>query len=661
MSILASLITILDNLILAAAQAKPIWDTSDARTNILFFPTQPLSLVQVRQGTLAARAGGLQTDSQLRPRVSAIIGSGATIGGLAELLLPVYNRGGGALLTARKLAQAIAVYNQIYLPATTMANYKVGLRIPLPIEVDQADNAWIIEPDFIQSQAAAFVSSWQVIEQRPSALELPNPAALREQSLALIQNTPTLQAKGIQLHALAMTNPFDAVFLTFEVFRQLGADAFATALVYAQSSYAMQNHQNRLLASLTAGNALLRRIMQILSAQSNLSVNDQAAVQTAIGVLKDALGLGASATLISPRELPKTASQGAPNPSKANYRIVLGRTVLAGVTAAETIQGTTFRGPALFGTLNPSSFIADNIALLNPNNEPTLAARLSIVQAIAVNEALFDGIRLRDAGILSTGFQQWSAHVNTELSMLLWRFKQLSPDEYMLYFGLHGLEVRIEQHADGQKNPTCMLQKVQLQGNNTLNSICIDLPLSPLDQRLNFFGGNRVGNDVLLTSDTALDWAARFRIAALSSLNFRCVQVLQAACRFDRLSRDVGNVTVGEIQVKLRDLVSSQYGAALLLDSHINKPGKVRQDLQNAISAVPGTSQVKLADILEVRRMKLRALEPDIIADYRDRRDTFDTTSRNKKIDKQNLSKAVDSFQSWAMGNGIPNCEQIFQ
>src|SRR5262249_25449264 len=144
-------------------------------------------------------------------------------------------------------------------------------------------------------------------------------------------------------------------------------------------------------------------------------------------------------------ELPETIGQlmdrgpvsnapGPAEPTGGRHRIVLGHDVPVGRVKEETISGVTYRGPAYPGRLLPGPFATADAARL-PTDASSMA-RLAIVSGIAPNEGNLDAIRMRDAGILSSGIHQWSAHSAPELPSLLFRFKRLSAEEFSLYFGM---------------------------------------------------------------------------------------------------------------------------------------------------------------------------------------------------------------------------------
>ena len=609
------------------------WDTADATQNAIFYPT---NTARLRIDSLAALRGGLVTDTSLRARVSAIVGPGATMRGIAQLILPLYTTAATRshpAPTVDELLKGLMVYNQFYLPTKTMNHFQDGLRIPLPIEIDRTNGDWVLNANAMRLWARSFKTAWQpLVDQRPARLPQPDPAALAGTVQTFLNNNPTALARGIHLGALIMSNPFRHVFFFFEAMRQLAAAAFEVVLVLMDNAV---NHQMQLLATLTAGNALLRNIEMILAnPPRNITSRQQQSLSRAIPMLNRALRPGGSSAI--PRELPETPQQlanrpgnlgwqviQANDPTGGRHRIVLGRDVLAGSINVSIINGHRYRGPAYGGRISPTQFIAANANLLNPTNNVQLAARLQIVQAIAVNEGFLDAVRLRDRGIVSSGMQQWSAHVDIELPSLLARYKQMAPDEFMLFFGIYGLDVRPDGH-DGHGNPRFKLQEVQAGGAR--------VDLNRWRDRRNFFGGSTVGN----TTTFRTHWAARFREPPIASMKYRIAQLLQAAARFDRVLREVGNITVGGNPVALNTLITSQLGAALILDAHINMPARVRGDLQRAAN-------------LAGHQPDANALDQAITRNYARIRHTHNTPARNRNINRHRPALDVNhgTFNGW--------------
>lgn len=615
------------------------WATADAAANVLLHPA--VRPANVREEALAHRRGGLVTDTALRPRVSAIVGPGSTIAGIARAIRPFYvgARASGAAAPSPpselELAQALLVYNRYYLALPAMTGFTDGLRLTLPIEIDVHDGSLLVDSNLIRTWAGAFEATWTpLLARRPAHLAQPDPAALDQEVAEFLRLHADTRRRAIALQARLMKNAFETVFLFFAVFQQLGAQAFDVALELMNNCV---NHQIELLAGLTAGNAVLRRLIMALSAApAALSADRQRELQRANSMLRDALGLGAGQTATSARELPETAQQlanrpggvggwqqvAAQDPAGGRHRMVLGRDVLAGVIANSVIGGITYTGPAYGGRMSPAQFIQNNQALLNPTNDPTLAARLDLVAAISVNEGFLDAIRQRDRGVVSVGLQQSSAHVEIELPALMFRYKSASPDLFMLHFGIHGLDV--EPHGvDGHGNPRYQFVRVQPDGTR--------VTLATWQQILTFFGG--AGGPAAYTFLT--DWAARFRAAAVSSPQFSVAQLLEAASRLDRILREVPSLNIATVgAVPLDTLVTSMHGVALILDAHINLPGFVGADLQNAANAAGHAADANVQ-------------EQTLIDEYQPARHTHDTPARNANLDAQGLSHQHGSFTGW--------------
>jgi hypothetical protein len=253
-------------------------------------------------------------------------------------------------------------------------------------------------------------------------------------------------------------------------------------------------------------------------------------------------------------------------------------------------------------------------------SDSTSAARLAIVSGIADNEGKLDAIRMRDLALLSSGIHQWSAHAADELPSLLARFKQLAPEEFSLYCGMYGLDVVPDPNAAhvGQ----FLLQRVDAAG--------VATPMSYAALRT-FLGGavDAAGTVVFGTS-----WASLFRLAALASEAYRRCQLLEAIGRFDRIKRDVGTITVAGAPIAIDTLITSERGVAFLLDSHINKPKKVKPVLQAAAQAAGLPVDPDQRD---------RALT----SAFRATRDVYDRPRRNAGVDGASFAAAHDTFKGW--------------
>ena len=616
-----------------AAPPPTPFDTADAVGNVLLFP---VAVAATREGQLAATEGGLVTDAALRPRVSVIVGPGATPRGIAERLVPLYTGAAPAVPavpppTAEELAQALLVYSRNFLPVPALREYRVGLRLPVPIEIEPATGAWVLSSARVREWAGGFDPAWApLLDRRPRLLDPPDPDAAALDAVDFLGAHTTALQRGTGLLARVLTNPSAAVLTSFEVLRLLEDEAFMTALEFFNAAVA---HQVNLLATLTAGSATLRRLEPVLAAPpAGLTPQEQQAVARALAMTDAALRPGG--VLTTARELPETPQQLADrgaiplsvqpalqDPPGGSHRIVLGRDVLAGRIGTFPAAPPNFRGPSYVGRIPPAGFIGAHRAHINPLGDARLDARLDIVAAISPNEGALDAIRLQDAGIVSTGIHQWSANFELELPALMWRYRSIAPLEFDLFFRLYGLEVR-PNGADGFGNPRFMLQQVAANFNVS--------DLATFAQRRTFFGGVVVGTQTRF--DTV--WAARFRMASVALWSFALAQTFEAAERFDRIVREVGNLNVGGINTPLSDVISSRHGVALILDQHINRPAAVRPDLQAAVNFV---GPQPTAD----------ALDRAVTNRYAATRTLQDAALRTQRIVNLGLDRAHDSFTGW--------------
>jgi hypothetical protein len=626
---------VLDQILALVAGANPPAIGDEAR-NVLRYPATPPATV--RTDVLSHTEGGLITDAAPRPRVSVLLGPGATFQGIADSLLPLYATaaaaaGGTPAPTRDELARAIVVYNRSYLPATTWEQHAVGLRLPLPVEIDQASPDWIVNADSVRQWAGQFDGAWlNHLTAPPSPLDLPDPlTALPQQAADLLSGFPPPAppgqeaALGAALMARVLTNPFSAVLLVLEVLRLLADRTVEVALAVLDD---MVDHQAALLGATTAGNGLLRRLDAVLAAAP--AGTDQTRLARDRALIAGALFTTPGGPRVAVHELPETAAQradrgpvpdaaiGPAAPAGGVHRLVLGHEVGVGnVRQYPTIAtGTRYRGPAYAGGVAPGPFVTADAARLP--QDAVSQARLAIVLGIAANEGNLDAVRQRDAGILSSGIHQWSAHSTPELGALLSRFKGLAADEFELFFRLYGLDV----------TPAATAGSYQWQ---SLDATDAATPLTTWAQIQAFFEGtvDASGVDVFGTT-----WAARFRLAGLVSEAYRRSEILEAIARFDRIKRDVGTITVTGNAVPVEQLITSQQGAALLLDSHINQPSAVRAVLQAAAQApnLPADPD---------------QLDRRLTAVFETTRSVSDRTLRNQRIDAQSFDRAHGSFTGW--------------
>ena len=269
--------------------------SSGGTGNVLLFPD--VTPTQIRIEPLAHLEGGLVEDVSLRPRLSAILAAGMTIRGLAARLLPFFTvttpstspQVNSSPPTVDELAQAILVYNSRYLPVPALTNFTVGLRLPLPIEIDTATGDFIVNPGAIRLMAARFDGAWaSLLDRSPGALATPSGADLDSAVTDFLAAHTTPLARGVALMSRALSNSFATVGMMTRMFEQLGAGAFDVAFEFMNHTV---RHQIELLASLIPGDAILRLLRIALSAPpANLTAEREARRQRMLQALPASAG-----------------------------------------------------------------------------------------------------------------------------------------------------------------------------------------------------------------------------------------------------------------------------------------------------------------------------------------------------------------------------------
>ncbi|MBR0713548.1 DUF4157 domain-containing protein [Bradyrhizobium liaoningense] len=273
-----------------------------ARSGIQFVPTDVQDTVV---GPVGVRGGLLDGGMS---RLSVIIGENMTLHLLSLELLPLWTTatpftppGAAAplpldIVTADQLAQALLVYNQTYLevpPAQqppAMQKWRAGLRLPLPVEIDEATHVATVNPQTIIALAGAFDPAMApVLQQRATATVAPSAAQIAVEVATFLRDPQFADAtsRGITLGARALTSATAELPFIREVFRQLSAaDALGIAIAF------LENFVQRewvLLASQRDGSAILRLFQASLNAaapplnatqQSRLAVMSAAIAST---------------------------------------------------------------------------------------------------------------------------------------------------------------------------------------------------------------------------------------------------------------------------------------------------------------------------------------------------------------------------------------------
>lgn len=620
-------------------------------------PVAPATRPALVEGVLAHAHGDLTTDTSLPPRVSFVLGPGATLGGvvaeLTDLLVTITTRTTTAPVPdVGTVGAALQTYSSTHLGNTPTDRLHVGLRIPLPIEIDQTTGRWVTNFETIQTWAAVpppIVLPASAV--RP--LDIPDPATLRATVTTDLAAEADASDLASGLAARTLLNSFEPVFYIYALFAQVrrtrAAQEVPLALAMADSYV---NHQVELLASTTAGNAVLRRLWFTLEAvdATTLSAAQQASLLRNRRLLAGALGLAATAPpvpdmwqspyiagpTVTPRELPLPAASvalaaaaapaGSVTAAEAAggvQQMVLGRQLRAGRNGGYS----GYTGVAHFGNMLPGPFVAAHNAEINPTADARIDERSAIVVAIAPNEGLLDAARLRDRGLLSTGLQQWTDHVNTEANVLWDHLRAMAPDEFDLYVGLYRLLPRIWQHIETAATPDPTAAQLTADNPWADAAVIADplaAPSAPVDHFASYATLYRLdaGTRVRMPQATAADiglrfpffggsgpagarvfapgWSARVRLAARCSIDYCVAEMHMANKRFDRILRDARDFLVPGTpapgggaplpRYTVAQLLTTEYGAALILDQHINAPGYIRTDVNTAVNSVPAAA-----------------------------------------------------------------------
>jgi hypothetical protein len=205
-------------------------------------------------------------------------------------------------------------------------------------------------------------------------------------------------------------------------------------------------------------------------------------------------------------------------------------------------------GPG-FATIGPTTLKAWLQSLAAP--PPGIsAAAVRTVQAMCVNEGGLEAINSYDNSFMSFGIFQWTAGAagaSGELAALLARHKAADPAAFADAFGQYGLDAQVK--AVGAPTGDLVLN------GKTLSSAADKAPLR------------------------GVDWAYRFWRAGHGD-SLRACELAHAASRISRFS----GLAAGAHP--LGAWVTSEYGIALVLDEHVNRPGHVPKTLVTALTSL---------------------------------------------------------------------------
>lgn len=180
-------------------------------------------------------------------------------------------------------------------------------------------------------------------------------------------------------------------------------------------------------------------------------------------------------------------------------------------------------------------------------------AAINTMIAVSENEGNLDAINTYDNAFISFGAFQWTLGTGSasgELAALLQKIKKFQPAAFQEYFGQYGIDV---DHAS--TNATYGF--LSFRGNKVVD---------PADKDL-FRPPHR---------------AFRFWLAGHDD-RVKAVQIEHA---LSRLNTFYWKPQLAINGLLLAQIITSQYGVALLLDNHVNRPAYVKPCIERAITAI---------------------------------------------------------------------------
>ncbi len=191
------------------------------------------------------------------------------------------------------------------------------------------------------------------------------------------------------------------------------------------------------------------------------------------------------------------------------------------------------------GLQEPETFIGNHREKLLELN--LTDSEMNVIFATSENEGNLDAVNTWDNQFISFGMFQWTAGdpgKSGELPALLKVIKDSYPDDFQHYWGQFGLDV-VE-----------------------------------VDNKTGWFSYR--GKKLISAADKNMlrdhIWAYRFARAG-ADIEVQATQILHAVNRINQFYFVKSSMLGGYALV---DLITSEYGVALLLDNHVNRPGYVR-------------------------------------------------------------------------------------
>jgi len=236
------------------------------------------------------------------------------------------------------------------------------------------------------------------------------------------------------------------------------------------------------------------------------------------------------------------------------------------------------KGLLRMGMQEPETFIANHREKFQEVN--LTDSEINVILAVSDNFSNMDAVNTWDNQHISFGMFQWSAGLPGkpgELPALLMLIKERYPDDFQHYWAQFGLDVTAEGH------------------------------------RASWFSYR--GKKLVSAADKSLlrehIWACRFARAG-TDIEVQTAQIQHAANRIGQFYYVKSARLDG---YALADLITSEYGVALLLDYHVNRPGYVRSCVAETLQM----SSLTAADLSEGDDEQERL----VLKNYLEIRETF--------------------------------------
>ena len=219
-------------------------------------------------------------------------------------------------------------------------------------------------------------------------------------------------------------------------------------------------------------------------------------------------------------------------------------------------DGTVFGKKHQLGIFNNGNTSILDFVQANPTVFANLSpSRVRVMSAVSVNEGKLEAINTWDNAFLTFGCFQWTVGADSgagELPAMVKHLKQSNPAAFDRLLGQFGLDVASVNSSPGQ-TPTGFFS---LNGAVVKSAADKENKLRKLEMAFRFF---RAGQDSAM----------------------RQAEIEFAASRIDLFYRAANKKING---LFVGDFVSSEFGVALILDQHVNRPGHVPNTLAGAVN-----------------------------------------------------------------------------